>query len=149
MDLEYETHFDSEFESRTEPVLNKTPSPTSQQENDRPIRTQNPVSRIIPSFEGNLYGTTMAQISARMVGLSATESIKFMESELTWMGTDDHNAINDATAMGIIMAHMLVKQATKKFGVDWTAKSCVKEIKQIHMHKTFVPKHRHELTPKQ
>jgi hypothetical protein len=25
----------------------------------------------------------------------------------------------------------------------------VAEIKQIHMHKTFVPKHRHELTPKQ
>ena len=75
----------------------------------------------------------------------ATESIKFMESELTRMGTDDH----DAAAMGIIMAHMSVKQATKKFGADWTTKACVAEIRQIHMRKTFVPKHRHELTPKQ
>ena len=60
-----------------------------------------------------------------MVGLLATEFIKFMEFELTRMGTDDH----DATAMGIIMAHMLVKQATKKFGVDRTAKAWVTEIK--------------------
>ena len=44
---------------------------------------------------------------------------------------------------------MSVKQATKKFGVDWTTKACVAEIKQIHMRKKFVPKHRHELTPKQ
>ena len=81
--------------------------------------------RLIPSFKAKLYGTTMAQISARMVGLSATESIKFMESELTRMGTDDH----DATAMVIIMAHMLVKQAMKKFGVYCTTKACVAEIK--------------------
>jgi hypothetical protein len=80
-----------------------------------------------------------------MVGLSATESIKFMESELIRMGKDDQ----DATAMGIIMAHMLVKQARKKFGVDWTTKACMAKVKQIHMRKTFVPKHRHELTPKQ
>ena len=139
----------SEFEAvdveSVDPVLDKTPSTTPQQESDRPIRTQKPVLRLKPSFEGKSYGTTMAQISARMVGLLGTESIKFMESELTRMGTDDH----DATAMGIIMAHMLVKQATKKFGVDWTTKACMKEIKQIHMRKTFVPKHRHELTPKQ
>jgi hypothetical protein len=51
--------------------------------------------------------------------------------------------------MGIIMVHMSVKQSTKKFGADWTTKSCVAVIKQIHMRKTFVPKHRHELTPKQ
>ena len=42
-----------------------------------------------------------------------------------------------------------VKQATKKIGVDWTTKACVAEIKQILVRKTFVPKHRHELTPKQ
>ena len=60
-----------------------------------------------------------------MVSLLATESIKFMESELTQIGTDDH----DATVMGIIMDHMSVKQATKKFGVDWTTKACVAEIK--------------------
>ena len=129
---------DAEF---VEPVLDKTQSPTSQQENDRPIRTQKPFLRLIPSFEGKSYGTTMAQISARMVGLLATESIKFMESELTRMGTDDH----DVTAMGIIMS----VKAAKNFGADRTTKACVKDIKQIHMHKTFVPKHRHELTPKQ
>ena len=51
--------------------------------------------------------------------------------------------------MGIIMAHMLVKQATKKFGANRTNKACVAEIKQIHIRKTFVPKHWHEMTPKQ
>ena len=64
----------SEFETvdaeSVEPVLDKTPSPPSQQENDRPIRTQKPVSRLIPSFEGKLYGTTMAQISASSWGLN-------------------------------------------------------------------------------
>ena len=47
------------------------------------------------------------------------------------------------------MAHMLVKQAMKKFGVDWKNNSCMAEIKQIHMRKTFVPKHWHKLTRKQ
>ena len=68
-----------------------------------------------------------------------------MEFELRQIGTDDQDAIE----MGIIMAHMLAKQATKTFGVNQTNKACVAEIKQIHMCKTFVPKHRHELTPKQ
>ena len=81
----------------------------------------------------------MAQISARMVGLLANDSIKFMESELTQMSTDDQDTIG----MGIILAYMLVKQATKKFGVNWTNKACVAEIKQIHMRKKFVPKHWH------
>jgi hypothetical protein len=85
----------SDFETvdakSVEPVLDRTPSQTSQQENDRPIRTQKPVSRLIPSFEGKSYGTTMAKINARMVGLLAKESIKFMELELTRMGTDDHD----------------------------------------------------------
>jgi hypothetical protein len=86
--VEYTSEFETVDVEFVEPVLDKTPSQTSQQENDRPIRTQKPVSRLIPSFEGKSYGTTMAQISARMVCLSETESIKFMESELTRMGTD-------------------------------------------------------------
>ena len=47
------------------------------------------------------------------------------------------------------MAHMSVKQATKAFGRDRTNQACVKELKQIHMRNTFVPKHRHKLTTKQ
>ena len=87
----------------------------------------------------------MAQVSKTMLGLSNKDSIKFMESELTRMGSGDHDAI----AMGIIMAHMLVKQATKAFRSDWTNKACVAEMKQIHMQKTFVPNHWHKLTAEQ
>ena len=116
VDAEFEPEFEPEFKQAFEPVLGITPSLPSQQENERPTRTRKPVSRLIPTFKGKSYGTTMAQISARMVGLSTKESIKFMESELTQMGTDDQ----DTMAMGIIMAHMSVKQATKKFGVNQT-----------------------------
>ena len=68
-DPEFEPDFKQAFEPEFEQVLGKTPSPPSQQENDRSTRTQKPISRLIPSFKGKLYGTTMAQISARMVGL--------------------------------------------------------------------------------
>ncbi len=35
------------------------------------------------------------------------------------------------------------------FGADQTMKACVAEVKQIHIHNTFMPKHQHELTTKQ
>ena len=60
-------------------------------------------------FQGQVVWNYPGKISARMVGLSAKESIKFMESKLTQMGTDDQDTI----VMGIIIAHMLVKQATR------------------------------------
>ena len=79
------------------------------------------------------------------MGKSLKDSIAIMESELTIMGSGEQ----DATAMGVIMAHMSVKQVTKAFGHDRTNKACVAELKQIHMRNTFVRKHRHELTTKQ
>ena len=41
----------------------------------RPTRVWKPVSRLVPSFKGKSYGTTMAQIVAQMVGMIMTESI--------------------------------------------------------------------------
>ena len=48
----------------------------------RPTRVQKPVSRLVPSFKGKSYGTTMAQIGAQMVGMMTMESIQHMEKEL-------------------------------------------------------------------
>ena len=55
----------------------------------RPTRVRKTVSRLIPSFKGKSYGTTMAQIGAQMVGMTTTESIQHMEMELQSMGVDD------------------------------------------------------------
>jgi hypothetical protein len=47
------------------------------------------------------------------------------------------------------MVQLSMNAATVKFGEAWTTKVSRAEIKQIHMSKTFVPKHWHELTSKQ
>ena len=125
----------------------ETPSTIIKKEagNDRPTRVRKPVERLLMSFKGKSYGSSMAQVSTSLAGLSSKASIELLEKELTNMGSCDE----DATMCGIIMAHMSVKQATKEFGADRTKRACEAEVKQIHMRNTFVPKHRHELTTKQ
>ena len=52
--VEDTSEFETVDEESVEPVLGKTPSPSSQQENDRPIRTQKPVLRLIPVLRASL-----------------------------------------------------------------------------------------------
>jgi len=87
----------------------------------RPVSVRKSVERLVMSFKGKKYGTTMVQVNAEMGGMSAKESVNYMESELVSMGADD----TDAMAVGIILAHMLVKKLTLKFGVDRTLKVCM------------------------
>ena len=54
----------------------------TQDGNGRPTRFRKPISRLVLSFKGKSYGTTMAQVGAQMVGMTATESIRHMEKEL-------------------------------------------------------------------
>ncbi len=51
----------------------------TQDDGSRPTRIRKPVSRLVPSFKGKSYGTTMAQIGAQMVNMTTTESIRRME----------------------------------------------------------------------
>ena len=117
----------------------------TQDDGSRPTRIRKPVSRLVPSFKGKSYGTTMAQIGAQMVNMTTTESIRRMERELSSMGIDD----GDAAAIGIIMMNMSIKQCIKKLGVGKTTEASVAEIKQIHMRDCFKPKHYHKLTREQ
>ena len=59
----------------SDPITPAGATTPTQDGSGRPIRVQKPVSRIIPSFKGKSYGTTMAQIGAQMVGMTTTESI--------------------------------------------------------------------------
>ncbi len=115
-------------------TLAKVTTPT-QDSGARPIRVWKPVSRLIPSFKGKSYGTTMAQIGAEMAGMTTTESIKHMEKELESMGVG--NGV--VAAMGVIMTNMSIKQSIKKLGVERTMKLRKAEIKQIHMRDSFKP----------
>lgn len=76
----------------------------TQDDGGRPTRIRKPVSRLVPSFKGKSYGTTMAQIGAQMVNMTTTESIRHMERELESMGIDD----GDATVIGIITTNMSI-----------------------------------------
>jgi hypothetical protein len=67
-----------------------------------------------------------------------------MESQLLEAGDNQ-----DAAMIGIIMAHFSMKKSVKKFGKARTEEACKKEIKQIHMKNTFIPKHWYELSAKQ
>jgi hypothetical protein len=86
----------------------------------------------------------MAQNSKLMLGMSAKKPVSYMESQLSEVGDNQ-----DAAMMGIIMAHLSMKKSVKKFGEARTEEACKKEIKQIHMRNTFVPKHWYELFAKQ
>ena len=111
----------------------------------RPIRFWRPVSRLVPSFKGKSYGTTMAQISAQIVVMTTMESIQQMEKELKSMGVGN----GDVAALGAIMISMSIKQSIKKLEVKPTMKSSKAEMKQIHMCDSFKPKHYHKLTQTQ
>ncbi len=80
-----------------------------------------------------------------MVNMTTTESIRHMERELESMGIDD----GDATAIGIIMTNMSIKQCIKKLGVGKTMEASMAEMKQIHMRDCFKPKQYHKLTREQ
>ena len=111
----------------------------------RPTRVQKPVSRLVPSFKGKSYGTTMAQIGAQMVGITTMESIQHMKKELELMVVGNGNM----AVISIIMKNMSIKQSIKKLGVKPTMNSSKAEMKQIHMRDSFVPKHYHKLMQKQ
>ncbi len=110
----------------------------------RPTRVCKPVQRLVPSFTGKSYGTSMAQHSKQMLGMLAKESVDYMKSQLLRVGNKQ-----DAIMVGIIMAHFSMKESVKMFGEAQTEEACKKEIKQIHMRNMFVPKHWYELSTKQ
>ena len=93
----------------------------------RPTRVRKPVQRLVPSFKGKSYSTSMVQHSEQRLGMLAKESISNMESQLLEVGDDQ-----DAAMMGIIMANFSMKQSVKMFGKAQTEEACKKEIKQIH-----------------
>ena len=69
---------DAEFEpiwGSSDPITPAGVTTPTQDGGGRPIRVRKPVSRLVPSFKGKSYGTTMAQIGAQMVGMTMTESI--------------------------------------------------------------------------
>ena len=69
---------DVEFEpilGSSDPITPAIETTPTQDGGGRPIRVCRPASRLIPSFKGKSYGTTMAQIGAQMVGMTTTESI--------------------------------------------------------------------------
>ena len=78
------------------------------------------MSRLIPSFEGKSYGTTMAQVSGEMVGMTLSQSIKHMELELEAMEPHD----GDRRALkGVLLANMSLKQSIKLIGKEKTMAS--------------------------
>ena len=58
-----------------QPITPEGVTTLTQDGGGRPIRVWKPISMLVPSFKGNSYGTTMAQIGAQMVGMTMTESI--------------------------------------------------------------------------
>ena len=71
-------HFenDGHFKPITLLTPSASPSPTTHNGGGRPTRVRKQVSRLIPTLGGKSYGTTMAQVSGEMVGMTLnTESI--------------------------------------------------------------------------
>jgi hypothetical protein len=68
VDNPYEEYLvpDGHFELTTLPPQ-VPPQTTTQDGGGRPTRDRKQVSRLIPSFKGNSYGTTMAQVIGEMV----------------------------------------------------------------------------------
>lgn len=97
-----------------------------------------------PSIFGKKYGYAMAVIIDNLCGKTADESSKFMGHELREVGEHHRPEV-----IGMCMAQLSMKAAGVKFGKVRTKNACMKEVKQIHMRDTFVPKHWDKLTPQQ
>ena len=112
---------------------------------ERPVRERRPPKPAYePSMTGKKYGMAMATIMTRLKDKSADDARAYMQQEL-WEAGEHHQP----EVMGVMMVQLSMKAATTKFGVTRTDQACKKEIKQIHLRDTFVPKHYHELLPQQ
>jgi hypothetical protein len=99
--FDIEGHEDGHFEPATFPNPSASPTMTTHDGGGRPTRIRKPVSRLIPSFTGKSYGTTLAQISEEMVGMTMNQSISHMGRELEAMEAHE----GDRDALGVIMAN--------------------------------------------
>jgi hypothetical protein len=93
---------------------------------------------------GKKYGYAMATIMGDLYGKTTDEARAFMGQELQQAGEHHRPEV-----MAPMMQQLSMKAATAKFGEVRTSKACMKEVKQIHMRDTFIPKHWNELTTQQ
>jgi len=93
---------------------------------------------------GKKYGYAMATTMGDLYGMTTNEARAFMGHRLQEAGAHHRPEV-----VVSLMVQLSMKAAAVKFGEVRTNKACMKEIKQIHMRDTFVPKHWSELTTQQ
>jgi hypothetical protein len=99
--------------------------------------------KYIPGMSGNKYAVALTQIAALLKGIMHTMSMAQMSMKLM-----PNRAHRRADVIGMIMAQLSMKAAIKKWGLE-AEYAITKEMKQLHWHDSFKPKHWHRLTKKQ
>ncbi len=92
---------------------------------------------------GNKYAVALTQIVASLQGSKNALSMAQMSVKLMLPGVH-----RKADTFGMIMAQLLMKASIKKRGAE-TEYAITKEMKQLHGHDSYKPKHWHGLTKKQ
>jgi hypothetical protein len=106
-------------------------------------RNRKQPEKYAPSMKGNKYAVALTQIVASLKGSKHAMSMAQMSVKLMSKG-----AHRKADTVGMIMAHLSMKAAIKKWGQE-AVYAVTKEMKQLHWRDSYKPKHWHELTKKQ
>jgi len=104
----------------------------------RNARNRKQPEKYIPSMKGNKYTVALTQIAASLKGSKHAMSMAQMSVKRS-MSKGEHR---NADTVGMSMAQLSMKAAIKKWGKE-AEYAITKEMKQLHWHDSYKPKHWH------
>ncbi len=125
------------------PTLSEDPALPSQGMAACNARVRKPPEKYVPSMKGNKYAIAMTQIAASLKDSKHAMAMAQMSVKLMSPGVH-----RQANTVGMIMAQLFTKAAIKKWG-DEAKFAMSKEMKQLHWHNLYKPRHWHALTKMQ
>ncbi len=142
--VQQDTNVATTEEPRSEPtatplVETQAPSPKKGMA-ARNTKNRKQPEKYIPSMSGNKYAVALTQIAALLMGSKHAMSMAQMLVKLM-----PNRAHRRADVVGMIMAQLSMKAATKKWGLE-AEYTTTKEMKQLHWCDSYKPKHWHGLT---
>ncbi len=93
------------------------------------------LTQIAASLNGSKYAVALTQIAASLNGSKHARSMAQMSVKLMSKG-----AHRKADTVGMIVAQLSMKAAIKKWGQE-AEYTITKEMKQLHWHDSYKPKH--------
>jgi hypothetical protein len=127
----------------TSAALSQDPAPPLQGMAARNARVRKPPEKYVPSMQGKKYAVALSQIAECLKESNNWMALAQMSVKL--MSPSVHRK---ADIVGMIMAQLSMKATIKKWR-EHARYAILKEMKQLHWHNSYKPKHWHDLSKKQ